>query len=162
MKRTLQIVLVLVMALTLTLGLTTAAGAVPAQQNGNSLSIVQPGGGAYIHVTNQITSEVSFNYGWDNSNHFASPVGSYWIGVYDVTQSSYVWGTGWVNVTDQSKLKLSETVSLTQLDNGGTVASGDAMKFVFFVRTGPDGAGDILAMFEDASPDYNTIVFTAP
>ncbi len=39
------------------------------------------------------TSGVEFTFGWNNSNQFAAPAVGYWIGVYDVTNSQYVWAS---------------------------------------------------------------------
>ncbi len=67
-----------------------SASAAPGEQNGNSLSIVQPSGGAYVIVTRLAPGELAFNYGWNNANHFASPPVGYYIGVYDITASHYL------------------------------------------------------------------------
>ena len=160
MKKALMVVLALVMSLVLVIGSFSVVSATPGEQNGDSLSIVQPAGGAYIHVTDISPGDLEFNYGWNNSNHFANPVGSYWIGVYDVDyypnnyggRGTYIWCSGWVNCSE-SKLKLNQTVT--------GLISGHTIKFVFFVREGANGTGNYLAKFEDGE-NFNTIIFTAP
>jgi hypothetical protein len=51
--------------------------------------------GAYVTLgkTPTSTSGVEFNYGWNNSNQFAAPAVGYFIGIYDVTNSQYVWSS---------------------------------------------------------------------
>lgn len=69
----------------------TPAAAESGIQNGDSLAMVQPSGGAYIIVTNLEPGDLDFNYGWNNSKQFERPALGYWIGVYDVTDSHYEW-----------------------------------------------------------------------
>ena len=34
---------------------------------------------------------LSFKYGWRNTSQMAAPVAGYWLGLYDITNSYYVW-----------------------------------------------------------------------
>jgi len=36
---------------------------------------------------------VSFSYGWNNTSQFESPAVGYWLGIYDITNSHYVWAS---------------------------------------------------------------------
>ncbi len=106
------------------------AGSVSAksgEQNGDSLSIVQASGGAYVIVTELTADSLSFNYGWNNAKAFASEPVGYWIAVYDITDSDYVW---------VSEIALSETPKLLKLMSldETTLISGHDYGINFFVR----------------------------
>ena len=83
--------LIILFVLTLSLILIIPTFAVPGELNGDSLIMVNPAGGAYIIVTNLEPGDLDFNYGWNNSKTFENPALGYWIGVYDHTESHYVW-----------------------------------------------------------------------
>ncbi len=106
------------------------AGSVSAksgEQNGDSLSIVQPGGGAYVIVTELTADNLSFNYGWNNAKAFESAPVGYWIGVYDITDSHYVWVSEFPLSPTPKLLKLA---SLDETD----MISGHDYAINFFVR----------------------------
>ena len=114
------------MALVLVFCLAIYASATPGEQNGDSLSIVQPSGGAYVIVTSLASGELDFAYGWNNANHFATPPVGYWIGVYDVTDSGYLWVT---------ELPVEPGLKMLKLRSEGTVLiSGHEYYINFFVR----------------------------
>lgn len=87
MKRALYLLLVC----TLLLSLVAPTFAEPGIQNGDSLVMVYPSGGPYIIVTNLEPGDLDFNYGWNNAKQFENPALGYWIGVYDITESHYLW-----------------------------------------------------------------------
>ena len=130
MKKTLSIILVVGM-LALVIGSFGTVSAAPGEQNGDSLSIVQPSGGAYIHVTELVPGQLNFKYGWNNVNSFdASPVG-YWIGVYDVTASTYVGPWPTENPFTEPAPKLLKLQSLDETP----LISGHDYYINFFVRS---------------------------
>jgi len=134
------------MALVLVFCFAISASAVPGEQNGNSLSIVQPSGGAYVIVTSLKQGELDFAYGWNNAKHFASPPLGYWIGVYDVTSSHYVWAE---DIRVEPGLKMIKLRSL-----GTALESGKEYAINFFVRD--SYAGPVTNVAEI------TVEFTAP
>lgn len=87
MKRSVYLLLVF----TLLLSLVAPTFAVPGELNGDSLAIVNPSGGAYVIVTNLESGDLDFNYGWNNAKQFENPALGYWVGVYDITESHYLW-----------------------------------------------------------------------
>ncbi len=105
------------------------AGSVSAksgEQNGDSLSIVQAGGGAYVIVTELTADSLSFNYGWNNAKAFASAPVGYWVGVYDITASHYEW-------FDEYPAAETPRLKLTSLDETDLI-SGHEYAINFFVR----------------------------
>ena len=40
-----------------------------------------------------VNGEIAFSYGWNNTNQFAAAPVGYWLGIYDVTNSHYVWAS---------------------------------------------------------------------
>lgn len=82
--------------------------------------------GAYVIVTSLESGELAFKYGWNNADHFASAPLGYWIGVYDVTASSYVWSD---DIKVEQGLKMIKLKSL-----GTTLYSGHEYYINFFVR----------------------------
>lgn len=66
MKRSISIFLLL----SFMFGFTLSASADSGVQNGDSLSVVIPGGGAYIIITGLTSEYVTFNYGWNRLKHF--------------------------------------------------------------------------------------------
>lgn len=66
MKKNLSKILTLV----LVFGFLLSASADPGVQNGDSLSLITPSGGAYIIVTELTSEHVTFNYGWNSLKHF--------------------------------------------------------------------------------------------
>lgn len=66
MKRGLSFLLILM----LTFGLMPSSFAKTGEQNGDSLVIVQPGGGPYLIVTELTPGHLSLKYGWHNLNSF--------------------------------------------------------------------------------------------
>jgi uncharacterized repeat protein (TIGR01451 family) len=126
MKKTLLVILALVMALTLVIdSLSTASVEANVEKNN----------GAYVTIRGiPVTGDIEFDYGWDESKHFASPAVGYWLGLYDVTNSHYEWagdnpfaalvGSSSTIVWNSLKLSLADT----------TVLSPGEYKIVFFVR----------------------------
>lgn len=120
--------LILALALIVVVCSAILAGAEPGVQNGNSLSIVEPAGGAYVIITKLDPDFLHFKFGWNNSKQFEhTPVG-YWLGIYDVTNSHYLWGDNFPLPEDDPKmLKLSYT-------DTSDFTSGNEYSVNFFVR----------------------------
>ncbi len=138
MKKALRYILALAMVATMTIGLSGTVSATPGEQNGDSLSITNPEGGASIHVTLLATGELDFNYGWSNVDKFAkAPVG-YWIGVYDVTDSHYVWATenpfAGTPQNPQNGGTPPKVLKLNSIDET-TLISGHTYYINFFIRS---------------------------
>ena len=82
--------------------------------------------GAYVRMLgNPADGTAKFQYGWSESTP-ASDAAGYWVGVYDVTHSHYVWSfdTGPTNLPDDFFRNAKPTA---ELPNG-------EYKVVFFVR----------------------------
>ena len=82
--------------------------------------------GAFVRILgNPADDTIKFQYGW-SKNTPSSDAAGYWVGVYDVTRSHYVWSgdTGAVDLPDQLSRNASPTADLP---NG-------EYKVVFFVR----------------------------
>jgi len=105
------------------------SSAEPGVQNGSSLSIVHPAGGAYIIVTKLKPGVLNFKYGWNNAKQFETPAVGYWIGVYDNDVPTYVWSddSGLLADPNPKMLKLS-SIDETEL------VSGHSYTINFFVR----------------------------
>lgn len=103
------------------------AGAEPGVQNGDSLSIVEPAGGAYVIVTELEVGVLDFKYGWNNTKHFENPPVGYWIGVYDNTDLHYEWVEA--PVFTQAAPKMLKSWSLDT-----PLISGHGYIINFFVR----------------------------
>lgn len=106
---------------------TTLVSAKSGEQNGDSLSIVQARGGAYVIVTELTADNLSFNYGWNNVDAFESEPVGYWIGVYDRTALHYVWAT------DNPLTPTPKLLKLRSLDET-TMVSGHNYEIHFYVR----------------------------
>ena len=82
--------------------------------------------GAFVRMLgNPTDGTVKFQFGWASST-VASDAAGYWVGVYDVTNSKYVWNsdTGPVDLPDQLKRNARPTAELPDGE----------YKVVFFVR----------------------------
>ena len=82
--------------------------------------------GAFVRlVGNPADGTAKFQFGWSRSTP-ASDAAGYWVGLYDVTNSTYVWSTetGAVELPDQLKRNAHPTA---YLPNG-------EYKVMFFVR----------------------------
>lgn len=148
MKRTLVIMLCLAVLMCLAIPVSAESG----EQNGASLAVVQPAGGAYVIVTNLAPGDLDFNFGWNNAKQFAHPAVGYWIGVYDITDSHYEWANEYSIPENLKMLKLKS------LDTS-TLTSGHEYYINFFVRDyyiDPDIPGD------DINVAIVQVVFTAP
>jgi hypothetical protein len=128
MKKILSIMLTVALALTMFICSAIPVSAAAGDQNGDSLTVVQPAGGAYVIVTNLVPGDLDFKYGWHNANQFASAAVGYWIGVYDITASHYVWCSE-NPFTELNPKKLE----LKSLDTS-TLVSGHEYAINFFVR----------------------------
>lgn len=126
----------------------TSAGAAPGAPSTDSLSIGDPNGGAFIRVTylgpdfrcwlrailrredgvDQCPRRLDFLYGWKNSTTFTSPPVGYWIGVYDVTDSTYVWAG------DHELSGPAPRVLLLRSINESSLISGHQYYINFFIR----------------------------
>ena len=48
--------------------------------------------GAFVQLGQpQVNGEVTFTYGWNNSKQLPAAPAGFWIGLYDVTNSHYIW-----------------------------------------------------------------------
>ena len=91
--------------------------------------------GAYVRLLgNPADGTAKFQYGWSSSSP-ASAAAGYWVGLYDVTHSHYVWSTdtGPVDLPDSLFRNASPTA---ELPNG-------EYKVVFFVRSTYEPATNI-------------------
>lgn len=77
---------------------------------------------------------LNFKYGWNNAKQFESPALGYWIGVYDVTVSGYVWSSE--NEFYEPNPKMIKLYSA-----GTELVSGHEYKINFFVRDEYDCSG---------------------
>lgn len=131
MKRILSAVLVAASAMIMLGGPATSSAAEPSVIRDN---------GAYVRLVGEpADGTAKFQYGWDASTP-ASAAAGYWLGIYDVTNSEYVWvsDTGPVSLPS----KLFRNAKPTQhLPNGD-------YKVVFFVRATYDDPVTNLAEIE--------------
>lgn len=117
MMRILRASLVAAAAMLVVGGLGTASAAAPT---------VARDDGAYVRIVgNPADGTVKFQYGWTASTT-ASAAAGYWLGVYDVTNSHYVWSfdTGEMDMPAALFMNARPT---SELPNG-------EYKVVFFVR----------------------------
>jgi len=120
MKRTLRATLGLVAATTM------LAVAGPVTSSMAAPPIIERDNGAYVRlVGNPADGTAKFQFGWDASTP-ASDAAGYWIGLYDITNSRYIWvtETGPVPLPDALFLNAKPT---PELPNGD-------YKVVLFVR----------------------------
>lgn len=88
---------------------------------------------------------LSFRFGWNNTDKFEGPVEGYWLGLYDVTNSHYVW--------------VSETL-LSPLDAGAPgVSTLERANFEYDDPESQLPPGDYLINFFVRS-DYSTVPVT--
>jgi hypothetical protein len=152
MKKLLSILLVLVMAFTMLVGFSLQVSAEVGEQTGDSLKIVNPVGGPYVIVTNVENGLLEFNYGWNNVNKFEFEPLGYFVGVYNVSKSHYVWTDGLVFTEPASKLmKLSQATE---------IIPGDDYVINFFIRDHYADPNDIFD--ETTNGAILQVVFTAP
>ncbi len=152
MKRALRVILALAMLISISfIGSVSPVSATPGEQNGDSLSVVQPAGGAYVIVTNLVPGDLDFNYGWNNSNKFDSAALGYWIGVYDISASFYAWSSENQFIEPAPKL-----LKLHSLDTSNLV-SGHNYVINFFVRNAYDAGGHGISNLTEVQ-----VYFTAP
>ena len=119
-----MLVLALVLSMFAAFGLPVSAET--GMQTGDSLKIVYPSGGPYVIVTSLENSLLEFNYGWNNVDKLEFVPLGYFIGVYNVTESTQVWGEDIVFTEPASKImKLYDTAELIP---------GDEYVVNFFVR----------------------------
>lgn len=103
-----------------------AAGAsIPAVAQAGRPSVMEDDGAFVRLVGNPADGTVKFQFGWEESSP-ASAAAGYWVGVYDVTHSHYVWSddTGPVDLPDELTRNARPTADL---------ANGN-YKVVYFVR----------------------------
>lgn len=134
-------------------------------QSGNSLKVVQPGGGAYVIIGKLKPGEIEFKYGWNNCAAFEDPAVGYFIGVYNITKGGYV-GDVDVPLDECPKMLKLESEELSLLMDHDAdpktprelcplpaLESGDVYQINFYVR-------------DSYSPATNTTMvevrFTAP
>ncbi len=101
-------------------------------QSGNSLKVVQPGGGAYVIIGKLKPGELEFKYGWNNCAAFEDPAVGYWIAIYDVTASHGVWGIEVPLEECPKMLKLD--YSDIEFEDDPVYVSGHEYCINFFVR----------------------------
>lgn len=105
---------------------TTAVGiAIPATSHAAPPTVATDHGAFVRLVGNPGAGTAKFQFGWSESTP-ASDAAGYWVGVYDVTHSRYVWSadTGAVDLPDEFFRNARPTAELP---------NGD-YKVVFFVR----------------------------
>src|SRR3990167_10772217 len=113
MKKIFSIMLVLALVLSMFAAFGLPVSAETGMQTGDSLKIVYPSGGPYVIVTSLENSLLEFNYGWNNVDKLEFVPLGYFIGVYNVTESTYVWGEDIVFTEPASKImKLYDTAEL--------------------------------------------------
>ena len=145
MKKRVSILLIIVLALTMVFSFAFTANAVPGEQNGNSLHIIQPAGGAYVIVTKLAPGDLEFCFGWNHADVFATEAFGYWVGVYDITNSHYMW------VIEESLAEPNPKMLKLDAPETMDLVAGNEYKIVLLVR----GAGMNVAEIEG-------VYFTAP
>lgn len=101
-------------------------GAVGASETSAAPPVIEVADGAYVRlVGNPADGTAKFQFGW-TADTPASDAAGYWVGVYDVTRSHYVWSydTGATDLPENYFRSAKPTVELT---------NGD-YKVVLFVR----------------------------
>ena len=91
-----------------------------------AMPVVETDHGAFVRIVgNPLDGTIKFQYGWGDDTD-ASDAAGYWIGVYDVTHSHYVWSsdTGPIDLPSALSHNARPTADLS---NGN-------YKVVFFVR----------------------------
>ena len=101
--------------------------------------VVAQDDGAFVRIVgNPLDGTAKFQFGWSDST-VASDAAGYWLGIYDVTHSTYVWSydTGAVDLPSAYRRNAHPTADLPDGD----------YKVVFFVR-GAYGPSSNLAEIE--------------
>jgi hypothetical protein len=109
-------------------------------QAGAKSPVVEMDQGAYVRIVgNPADGTIKFQYGWSAKSP-ASEAAGYWVGVYDVSQSEYVWAsdTGDTELPDQLFRNAKPTPDLPEGD----------YKVVFFVRESYEGPVSNIAEIE--------------
>jgi hypothetical protein len=89
--------------------------------------VMEQDAGAYVRLLgNPADGTAKFQYGWMDSTEASNEAAGYWVGLYDVTNSTYLWvnAMGPVELPDQLFMNAKPT---PDLPNG-------EYKVVFFVR----------------------------
>lgn len=103
--------------------------------------------GAYVVLgKNPGTGPIEFKFGWNTINQFYAPPSGYWIGIYDVTRSHYVWA-------DETQFRqlpvgtqVTEKLELQYKDPVGGLAPGEYC-INFFVRENPSANVAVVQLF---------------
>jgi hypothetical protein len=107
--------------------------------------------GAYVVLGKppQATGQLDFKYGWNNTSQFYAPATAFWIGLYDVTNSHYVW----VNELPLPKFDSSvpgtlstQSVEFRYSDPHANLPPGDYC-INFFVRETPSTNVAVVQLF---------------
>ena len=120
-------------AIAIVAGATMASPAItnaapPLIQKDRGFVTVEVENGAFVRITGDTSYvTIKFQYGWSSETDAAEFAAGYWVGVYDVTRSKYVWSsdTGPIETPDQLFRNAIPTYGLL---NG-------EYKVVFFVRS---------------------------
>ncbi len=66
----------------------------PLIQKDRGFVVVEKERGAFVRITGDTSyGTVKFQYGWSADTEASDEAVGYWVGVYDITRSGYVWAT---------------------------------------------------------------------
>ncbi|MEY3657201.1 MAG: hypothetical protein RL114_1559 [Actinomycetota bacterium] len=102
--------------------------------------VVETDQGAFVRIVgNPADGTIKFQYGWSAESP-ASDAAGYWVGVYDVSNSTYLWSsdTGATELPDQMFRNAKPTTDLPEGE----------YKVVFFVRETYEGPVSNIAEIE--------------
>ena len=99
----------------------------PLIQKDRGFVVIEKELGAFVRITGDTSyGTIKFQYGWSADTEASDEAVGYWVGVYDITRSVYVW------VTDTGPIDTPEQLFRNAIPTEG-LQNGD-YKVNFFVR----------------------------
>jgi hypothetical protein len=100
----------------------------PLIQKDRGYVVIEKDQGAFVRITGDTSyGTIKFQFGWSADTDASDDAVGYWVGVYDVTRSGYVWSTD-SGPFDTPEQLFRNAVPVEGLQNG-------EYKVVFFVRS---------------------------
>lgn len=122
------------------LAIVTGTSAISPAITKAAMPVIEWDEGAYVRIVGEpADGTIKFQYGWASSTA-ASEAAGYWVGVYDVTNSEYLWAAD-TNEMELPDRLLRNAHPTTELPNG-------EYKVVFFVRESYEGPVTNIAEIE--------------
>ncbi len=99
----------------------------PLIQKDRGYVVIEKDQGAFVRITGDTSyGTIKFQYGWSADTPTAANADGYWVGVYDITRSGYVWSTD-TGPFDTPEQLFRNAIPTVGLQNG-------EYKVNFFVR----------------------------